>query len=420
MTAEKVSVVGLGKLGVCLAVCLARRGFEVFGTDSDLRVCELLKQKKSQVREPRLTELLEQYGHKITLSNSADKIVSESDISFIILPTPSTPDGSFSNAFLVNALKVLAQALKKKDGYHLFVIVSTVSPLSVEKELIPVLEAHSGKKAHKEFGICYSPEFIALGDVINGILNPDMILIGEGDKKAGDVLEGIYRQLSENNAPFARMNIVSAEIMKISLNAYITMKLSYVNTLGNICDRIGGADVDSITGALGLDRRISPKYLRYGPAFGGPCFPRDNRAFQHFARQVGIEAPLSEATDKVNAAQSERLLERVAKLIGNGKNDVVALYGLAYKPHTPVTEESPSVSLIRLLLERYPDIRIQVYDEVATGVTNDRIRYCNSFEDLLESATVLALMFPLRESKYKQLIRNSSIPLIDCWRSVAL
>ena len=149
-------------------------------------------------------------------------------------------------------------------------------------------------------GLCYSPEFIALGNVIRDMLEPDMVLIGESDARAGDVLEALYRGVCENDPPFRRMSLVNAELTKIAVNTYVTMKISYANTLADICERLPGADVESVTDALGLDTRIGGKYLRGAIAYGGPCFPRDNKAFAVLARELGTEAPLAEATDSIN------------------------------------------------------------------------------------------------------------------------
>ena len=194
---------------------------------------------------------------------------------------------------------------KQRKPYHLFVITSTVSPGTREENIIPLIEAMSGKKLSIDFGVCYTPEFVALGSVINDSLNPDMVLIGESDRRAGDGVEHIYAQVCENKPYIARMSIISAEVMKLSLNSYVTMKISFANTLASLCERIPGADVDAITNALGADKRISPYYLKGGLSFGGPCFPRDNRLLAYTARQAGLEAPLAEASDRVKDCKDE-------------------------------------------------------------------------------------------------------------------
>ena len=167
-------------------------------------------------------------------------------------------------------------------------------------------------------GLCYSPEFIALGNVIRDMLEPDMVLIGESDRRAGDALEQLYAGVCENDPPFRRMSLVNAELTKIAVNTYVTMKISYANTLADMCERLPGADVDCVTDALGLDTRIGGKYLRGAIAYGGPCFPRDNKAFAVLARELGTEAPLAEATDSVNEAQTQRLARIVRSHLEDG------------------------------------------------------------------------------------------------------
>ena len=188
-------------------------------------------------------------------------------------------------------------------------------------------------------GLCYSPEFIALGNVIRDMLEPDMVLIGESDPRAGDVLERLYTGVCENDPPFRRMSLVNAELTKIAVNTYVTMKISYANALADMCERLPGADVEAVTDALGLDTRIGRKYLRGAIAYGGPCFPRDNKAFAVLARDLGAEPLLAEATDAVNVAQTDRLARIVQSRLENG--DAVGILGLAYKPDTGVDRGEP-------------------------------------------------------------------------------
>ena len=247
-------------------------------------------------------------------------------------------------------------------------------PGSCETELVPALERASGRRVGDSLGLCYSPEFIALGNVIRDMLEPDMVLIGESDGRAGDMLERLYAGVCENDPPFRRMSLVNAELTKIAVNTYVTMKISFANTLADLCERLPGADVDAVTDALGLDTRIGGKYLRGAIAFGGPCFPRDNKAFAELARELGTEAPLAEATDSVNEAQTQRLVRIVRSHVEDGES--VGILGLAYKPDTGVVEESPGVALAAGLAEAGGH-EINVYDPAATArATRDSRRAC--------------------------------------------
>ena len=206
------------------------------------------------------------------------------------------------------------------------VITSTVMPGSTGGEIKAALEAASGRKVGPDLGLCYNPEFIALGSVVRDMLYPDSILIGESDTKAGDVLQTIYLQMCEKKPPVQRMNFVNAELTKISVNTYVTTKISYANMLADICDRLPGADVDVVTKALGADTRIGSKYLKGAMGYGGPCFPRDNVAFAALARKIGARADVAEATDRINNHQIDRLTGLVAKFAKAGTR--IALLGL--------------------------------------------------------------------------------------------
>jgi UDPglucose 6-dehydrogenase len=212
-----------------------------------------------------------------------------------------------------------------------------------------VLEQTLEGKCGQDFGLCYNPEFIALGDVIRGLLEPDFVLIGESDTSSGDRLQDLYQRFNTNRASVERMSLASAELAKISVNSAVTMKISFANQLSAVCAKIPGADARVILKAIGKDRRIGQDYLKAGLSFGGPCFPRDNRLFQYTARSFGIEAPLAEATDKVNDFVNARLLQTVLSRSRNG--GPMGVLGLAYKPFTGVIDCSPGVWLCQRLAE---------------------------------------------------------------------
>ena len=214
-------------------------------------------------------------------------------------------------------MQPVARAMKDAGKRnHLFVCSSTTTPGAIDAVLIPMLERELGGICGRDFSVCYNPEFIALGDVVNGLLEPDLVLIGESDPQSGAALEQLYKKYNRNSPRIARMSIVSAELTKISLNSYITMKISFTNQLRMIAARHPQADIHAILDALGSDSRIGKKYLRAGLSYGGPCFPRDNRLLAYTARQVGLEAPLAEASDRVNERTKEELVETGT---GNGQ-----------------------------------------------------------------------------------------------------
>ena len=424
VNAENVSLVGLGNLGLCLAAVFAKRGLNTLGVDIKESVVESINQGISPIVEPGLPELIAEVGGKsLKATLNHQEAIEKTDTTFVLVSTPSNPDGSFSNRYVESAVKSLAAALKENPKpYHLFVISSTVMPGSIEKSFIPLVEEYSCRKLNEGFGMAYYPDFVALGDIIKGFLQPELVVIGESDKKAGDLVEAIHHKICESNPSIHRMSFISAELAKVSLNTYITIKISFANTLANICEKIPGSDVDTVTAAIGVDRRISPYYLKGGLAYGGTCFPRDTKAFITFARLHDNEAELIKAVERVNAFQDEHLLELVTRYIRGGVEQTVGVLGLAFKPNTPVITESPSIKLIEGLLATEQDMTIVGYDPLAIENTkvlfNEKIEYVSSAEECLAMSSVCVITTP--DQVYKQALEtyktNHPITVIDCWR----
>lgn len=421
----RLSVVGLGKLGACTAACLASRGFDVIGVDICKKTVDAINNGKAPVVEPRLQDLVSKLKGKIKATQDYAQAIELSDVTFLIVPTPSTQEGYFSDKYLRSALKELSTALRSHSkASHLFVVTSTVSPGTTEKSIIPLIASVSGRKLNEGFEVCYNPEFIALGSVINDFLNPDLVLIGQSCISAGDKLEVIYGAVCQSKPCIARMSLMSAEIAKISLNSYITMKISFANTLAAICERIDSANVDDITRALGADKRVSPHYLKGGMSYGGPCFPRDNRAFAAFARGYGIDASLASSTDAINQIHNKRLAEQVLKQVNLSDSGTVAVLGLAYKPNTNVIEESASIKLIEELLAN--EVEVIVYDPLAMdnarAYFGDNVLYASSVKDCFEHSSVCIVTTQANEFKAIDdiFIVNNPTTIIDCWRMLKL
>jgi UDPglucose 6-dehydrogenase len=363
---KSISVCGLGKLGACMAATFAARGFPVVGIDVDPEKIRKINGGIPPVDEPLLADTIAAAKGRLRATDDPTEAV-QTDVSFFIPPSPSLPDGSFSNEYLLKAMRPIAKAMREagKKG-HIFVSSSTTTPGAVDGVLIPMLEKETGWRCGSDFHVCYNPEFIALGNVVNGLLEPDMVLIGEGDPESGAALEKLYEKYTRNKPRIARMSIISAELTKISVNSYITMKISFTNQLRMIADRFPRADINTILDAIGTDTRIGKKYLRAGLSFGGPCFPRDNRLLAYAARQVGLEAPLAEASDKTNELTKSKLAEKVRGLVSSG--GTVLILGVSYKPDTYITEESAGLHLAQELKRH--GYRVLVHDFAANQSNN--------------------------------------------------
>jgi UDPglucose 6-dehydrogenase len=411
----RVAVVGLGKLGAPLAAVLASTGNHVIGIDINPETVRLVNEGLAPVQEPGLKELITSAHDRLTATGDV-AAAADADVAILLVPTPSDERGAFSNAYLIAALEEIGQGLSERNDYRVVVIGSTVMPGSCDGEIRAALERTSGRVVGDSLGLCYSPEFIALGNVIRDMLEPDMVLIGESDAHAGETVERLYRGVCENNPPFRRINLVNAELTKIAVNTYVTMKISYANVLADICERLPDAEVDVVTDALGLDTRIGAKYLRGAIAYGGPCFPRDNKAFATLARDLGAEALLADATDAVNVLQSNRLARIVQAHLGDATS--VGILGLSYKPNTDVIDESAGVALARALGQAGYQVRL--YDPVATdaavAVLAGVAQGAGSAAEVLERSDVVVITTPWPEFAELPLNGQSERPIIiDCW-----
>lgn len=418
---KSISVVGLGKLGLGFAAHAADCGVKTIGIDHDERVISAIESGQPRIYEPGLKELLLISRQNLKVTSQHSQAIAETDTTFILVPTPSSPDGRLSAEYVKGSLQVLAQALSRSTKpYHLFVVSSTLMPGCMEQEIIPLIEQNSQRQINQGFGVCYNPELVALGNVLYDFAYPDLVLIGQSDKQAGDLLQALYQSLCPNDPPIFRMSFLSAEIAKISLNVYVSMKISFANMLANVCEHFPDADVDAITAALGADRRISPHYFRGGPAYGGNCFPRDISAFLEFAKSLGSRTDLIQDVQELNEYQNQHLLNKVMGLLSDYNEKKVSVLGLAFKPGTQVITHAPAVNLIHGLLEK--QVEVSVFDPLAMeAVLNrfgDALVYASSIQECTQLSPVCVVTTPADEFKIinKDYFSFDSASILDCWR----
>ncbi len=415
-----ISVIGLGKLGAPRAAVFACKGFETIGLDINPRFVEAINDGRAPVEEPRLQEMIDGGRSRLRATKSFEEAVLNSDVSFIIVPTPSGADRFFSNKFVVDAVEQIGAALRFKTQYHVVVVTSTVMPGATNGEIRAALELAAGREVGSDLGLCYNPEFIALGSVVRDMLCPDIILIGELDKKAGDVVEAICRGSTDTTPEFHRMNLVNAELTKISINTYVTTKISYANMVADMCDHLPGADAEVVTRAVGGDSRIGRKYLKGAIGYGGPCFPRDNKAFAALGRKLGVATELAEATDKINEHQLARLMGAVEALAQRGST--ITLLGMSYKPDTAVIEESQGVMLAWILAKQ--GYKVIISDPLATqaaaAVIGTGAEAMSDAAAAVRQADLVVVMTPWPEFKTipSEAFRRAPgvVTVIDPWR----
>jgi len=405
----KVSVVGLGRLGLPLAAALAHRGLRVIGVDIDPGVLAAVAVKRvpDHISEPGLQEMLVAQT-LLSVTDSVPEAVGKSDITIVLVPTPSEEDGSFSLDCVLEVCWDIGCGLGTKEGYHVVVVGSTVMPGACDGPIRETLEKVSGRIVGKNLGLCYCPEFVALGDVLRGFGEPDFVLIGSSDPKAHSLVETMFGRLCLNDPPIAITSLVNAEIAKIAVNCYVTTKITFANQLAELCENIPGADVDAVTGVLGLDSRIGTKYLRGGPAFGGPCFPRDAGAMTQVAERANVNSLLMPTVEKINRWQTERLLKLLAKFqFRLGGDARVGILGLTYKPGVESREPSAGLALLERI---FPICRTLAYDPLLAvpGKSAGTAQECVDGSDII----VITLPYP----EFNRLQFRSGQVVIDCWR----
>jgi UDPglucose 6-dehydrogenase len=418
---NKVSFIGLGKLGLPLATCMAKNGINIVALDVNNKVIESLNNVKAPFYETNLQNNIELAKENTVYSLNYD-LVADTNTTIILVNTPSNKkDGSFSNLYIEQALIEVCKRIKGKSTYHLFVISSTVMPGSIQDSFIPLIETNTNWKLNQEYGLCYIPDFVALGTIIKDFENPEFVVLGQSDQKAGDKALELYSKVFVNNPPIKRMSLIEAEIAKISLNAYICTKISFSNFLTRICEKFDNVNVDNITESIGIDKRISPHYFKGGLSFGGTCFPRDTWAFMKMSEKLGMKAYHIEAAEKLNQEQDRHLLDKVIKVsIDNNLPNKISILGLGFKNNTPVINESASIKLIEKLLNM--NYKIYVYDPVEEAVENtkqlfgDKIEYCNTPKECIENSKLCVITNPNKE--YENLLSTAQKDsyIIDCWR----
>lgn len=405
----KVSVIGLGKLGLPFSVSLTSQGFQIIGVDIDESKIKAINSGIAPIVETGLQEMLSKFKDSMIATSNYDYALSNSDVTFVLVNTPSNNDGSFSTRQLEPVCRSIGKQLREKNVFHIIVIMSTVMPLTCEKKLIPILEEESMKKCGIDFGLCYVPEFIALGRAIHDFLNPDFVLIGESDPISGQKIENIFKKFT--NSKIVRTNIVNAEIAKIALNCYLTTKISFANTIGEICDKLDNANGGIVTDILAMDHRISGSYFKPGLGYGGPCFPRDNKALIYLSKQLDCQHWLAEATEKVNAIQVNRVLTKVKDKLS--KKGTIAILGLSYKPNTEIVEASQSLEIAK----RLSDLKynVQAYDpqamNEAKSIIGDAVMFCDSLYECLSNIDLCIVATPWKEFENLKV----DVPVINMW-----
>ena len=416
----RVSVFGLGYVGTVFAASLAYRGINVIGVDIDISKVKIINCGKSYFYEPGLEELIRISIEKGLLKATTNYVeaVKNSEVSFIMVGTPSKPNGSADLRYVELASQMIGKALREKSEWHLIVVRSTVPPGTTINVVGRTIERITGLARGRDFGLAMNPEFTREGSAIHDILHPSRIVIGELDKRSGDKLLEIYKILHGNDMPpVIRTSIYNAELAKYAANAFLAMKISFINLIARIAEHFPSSDVRDIAKAIGLDPRIGLHFLGAGLGFGGPCLPKDVKALIKVIEDLGEDPALFRSVLKINDNQPKHVIKMGEELIGSLKGKRVAILGLAFKPNTDDIRESQALKLVNELLTR--DAEVIVYDPVALNnarhVLGSRVMYASNVKEALKGADLAIIATEWKEFRdvdpdtFKKLMRIPAV-----------
>jgi UDPglucose 6-dehydrogenase len=415
---RKIAVIGLGKIGLPLAVGLVDRGFVVTGVDADAGKLTAIRAGYSPLYEEGLDHLLSRVGRRLTVHADTEKAASWARVTILVVPTKGSDEFGFTPDHLVTTCEAVGRALGLATGYHLVVVVSTVMPGWMDGVIRETLERHSAKTVGVDFGLCYWPAFVALGKVVTGFQTPEFVLIGGSDPLAGRSLEKILGPLWKGTPRIVHTNLVNAELAKLALNAFVATKISFANVVAQMCESLPGANVDVVTSVLQRDRRIGCGVLTGGTSYGGPCLPGDMPAFAKVAADLGASDDLVRAVDQVNRDMMARLVAVVTRV--TPRTGVVGICGVPFKPGTGALDGSPGLELARRL--RVAGYDVVFYDPLLSGRRREVAGFelTTSLEDCVRRVVTVVLTTPCKE--FRGLtpdvlsvdgIRRS---VVDCWR----
>lgn len=385
---QKICMVGSGYVGLVSGACMADFGNKVICVDSDKRKIDMLNRLEIPFYEFALSELLKKAMDegRLSFTTSLEKGVRDSKVVFIAVGTPSDKNGE---ADLSAVLHVSAEIARYMTGYRLIVQKSTV-PVGTGARVKRTIERNLKKKI--PFDVASNPEFLREGSAVETFMRPDRVVIGTWSKKAERLLSDIYAPLYLNETPMVKTTVESAELIKYAANAFLATKISFINEIANLCEKVG-ADVKVIERAIGLDRRIGPKFLHAGVGFGGSCFPKDTMALARFSEEFGEPMRIVNATIRINQAQRKRIIERIKRTMAPAKGKTVAVLGLSFKPNTDDLREAPSLDIIRAL--KSDGVNVRVFDPVAMPAAKPMLRgveFCRDAYDAAAGAHALVLV----------------------------
>ncbi len=384
-----VCVIGAGYVGLVTAACFSEFGVQVVCVDKDKKKIDALERGEIPIYEPGLDELVARNvkAGRLTFSTDTGAAVKNALVVFIGVQTPPREDGGTD----LRAVEAVAREIGENlNGYKVVVTKSTV-PVGTSVRVKQLIGEQSGGKV--PFSVASNPEFLREGAAIGDFMRPDRVVIGTEDDQAEAILKDLFRPLYLIETPFVLTNIPTAELIKYAANAFLATKISYINEVANVCEKIGG-DVHAVARGIGLDKRIGSKFLHPGPGYGGSCFPKDTLSAAHFAKEAGERFQIIEAAIEVNRRQRLRMVDKIASVFeGELDGRVIGILGLAFKPETDDMRDAPAVDIIQGLEER--GAKVRAFDPVAVEAARPllpNIEFCTDSYEVCKGADALVIM----------------------------
>ena len=419
----KIAIIGLGFVGLSLTSVLASKGFNVVGIDVDKEKCRSISNGVLPFFEPDLEKTLKK-GLKNNLQIESDvSVVQDCDLIFVTVGTPQNKTGAIDLTIIKKAMNSLGKSIRKSKKQHTILVKSTVIPGTMKDVILPILENNSKKKAGKDFGLISNPEFLQESTAIKNTEFPHAVVLGGYKTKFMKDMEKFFTKLHPKT-PIIITNHQTAEMIKYANNSFLATKISFINQLSNICQKIPGANIDDIAKTIGLDPRIGKLFLNAGPGYGGSCLPKDMKALIKFAKNTGVKPTLLNAVEDVNAKQLEEIISIAKKKLGVLESKNITILGTSFKPDTDDIRDSIAIELIRKFLKI--KVKVTVHDpraiENTRNIFKNKINYAKSISDaILESQCVIIMT---QWKQYEKLTNNDFKQMkkkliIDCRRMLA-
>jgi len=411
----KITVIGTGYVGLVSGACLADFGNTVVCVDVDHRKIDMLNAGQIPIYEPGLDAVVHRNvkERRLSFTTDADTAIKNSEVVFIAVGTPPADDGSADLKYVLDAAEGIARAM---TSYLVIVDKSTVPVGTARLVHSHIAKVLASQNKTVPFDVVSNPEFLREGSAVQDFMHPDRVVLGTESERALSLMKDVYRALYLNETPFIETNLETAEMIKYAANAFLAVKITFINEIANLCEKVG-ANVLDVAKAMGKDGRISPKFLHPGPGFGGSCFPKDTKALADIGKKYGSPLSIVETTIKANEQQKYKMVEKIESAVGNLQGATIAILGLAFKPNTDDMREAPALTIIERLVKKGAKCRL--YDPAAIKEAQwrlqeyrDSLEYCSNEYEAMTGSDALVILTEWNQfrdmdlAKIKQLLKK--------------